>query len=86
MATTPSSAESPREPLYPALEGFIEFATPEEVASVFAPLKASLTALKGPRAELGKKAHLAVERTEELIQYLFQVREKIDSSPRGPTR
>jgi hypothetical protein len=79
----PSEPQKKSEPLYPALEGFVEFATPEELASVFAPLKADLAQLKGSRAEPAKKAQGAVERTEELLQYLLQLREKLEVSRDG---
>jgi hypothetical protein len=74
------------EPLYPALEGFIEKASADDVAALFSGLKAELAGLKGPKAELGKKALKAVERTEELLSYLLQVREKIQAERKGGGR
>lgn len=71
------------EPLYPALEGFIENARREDIDDVFASLKAGLTHLKGPRAEQGAKVSAAIERTEELLKFLMQVREKLEAKPPG---
>jgi hypothetical protein len=67
------------ESLYPAIEDFILTATEADVAALFASLREGLAGLKGPRADYGKKVSLAVERTEELLRYLLQVREKIES-------
>ncbi|MEW6433496.1 MAG: hypothetical protein AB1730_18475 [Myxococcota bacterium] len=74
------------EPLYPAIESLIEKASAEEITALFAQLKADLGALKGPKAEQGKKAARAVERTEELLSYLLQVREKIQAERKGGTK
>lgn len=71
------------EPLYPAIEGFIEKATADDAAALFKPLKDGLDALKGPKAEQGKKVAKAIERTEELLSYLLQVREKIEAERKG---
>lgn len=64
---------------YPALEGFIEQATQTDIEALFEPLKESLASLKGARAETGKKVSVAIDKTTELLQYLLQVREKIES-------
>jgi hypothetical protein len=89
MATSKrKQPESPPEPgpLYPTLEGLIEKASADELADAFTQLKADLAALKGPRAEQGKKVLKAVERTEELLSYLLQVREKIQADRKGGAR
>jgi hypothetical protein len=65
------------EPTYPTLEGFIERATADDIASLFTPLKERLKALKGPRADQGKKAHIALQRTEELLGRLLELRENL---------
>lgn len=80
MATDTSP---PAESLYPALEGFIEHATREDISAVYASLRAGLAELKGPRAEVGKKVERAIERTEELLQFLMQVRERIEAERKG---
>ena len=49
------------EPLYPAIEGFIERATAEDIAALFDPLRDGLTALKGPKAEQAKKVGKAIK-------------------------
>ena len=46
--TPPPPAAADNEPLYPAIEGFIERATAEEIAELFNPLKEGLSALKRP--------------------------------------
>lgn len=75
-ASIPES-QPPPEPNYPAIEGFIETATAEDIQATFKGLGDELADLKGPRAQQGKKIAKAIERTEELLNYLLQVREKI---------
>lgn len=75
--------QSQPEPLYPAIEGLIEKASAEEIEELFAQLKKDLAGLKGPKAEQGKKAAKSVERTQELLSYLLQVREKIQAERKG---
>ena len=67
------------EPLYPAIEGFIERASADDIANLFDPLKEGLTGLKGPKAEQAKKVGKAIEKTQELLSHLLQVREKLES-------
>jgi hypothetical protein len=78
----PAPSKAPPPPAtdsqYPAIESFIEKATADDIAKLLQPIKSSLTALKGPQAVNQKKAEKAVERTEELLTYLLQVREKIE--------
>lgn len=71
------------DPIYPAIESYIENATADEVAALFQPLKAGLAELKGPKADQGKKIAKAIERTEELLSYLLQVREKLEAERKG---
>jgi hypothetical protein len=71
------------EPSYPGIEGFIEAATADQVNALFAPVKESLAALKGPKVEAAKKVGKAIERTEELLSYLLQVREKLETEKKG---
>lgn len=78
MAT--ESAQPPVESLYPAIEGFIETATGDEVRAVYDSLRESLSLVKGPRAELAKKAGQAIGRTEELLLFLLDVRQKLEAS------
>jgi hypothetical protein len=63
---------------YPVTEAFIEFATKEEVESLFNSVKEALRTLKGPRAEQGKKVSAALSQTEALLLHLIQVREKLE--------
>ena len=87
----PAPAEAPQavpdEPKYPHIESFAEAAGSEDVISTFASLKESLAAVKGPRSEAAKKAVKGVERTEELLHHLLEVREKLraDRSGTGKT-
>jgi hypothetical protein len=89
MATKKKIAEAPQPPpelprmTFPHLESFIEGASAGDVASLFSPIRDSLGALKGPRAEQGKKVGKAIARTEELLSYLLQVREKIEAERKG---
>ncbi|MBN8466552.1 hypothetical protein D7Y15_20570 [Corallococcus sp. AB030] len=64
-------------PSYPAVETFIEKASASDVQALFAPVKQGLADLKGPRAEIGKKAQAAIARSEELLGMLVDVREKL---------
>lgn len=74
-ATAPPTVE----PVYPAIEGFIESATADDIAALFSSIRDGLAGLKGPRAEQAKKVGKAIERTEELLTYLLQVREKLEA-------
>lgn len=71
------------EPSYPTIEKFIEKATADDIVATFKDLKAELGALKGPKAEQGKKVLKAVERTEEVLSYLLQVRERLEAERKG---
>ena len=71
------------EPSYPVIEGFVEKATADDIAAMFKDLKGQLGGLKGPKAEQGKKIGKAIERTEELLSYLLQVREKLEADRKG---
>lgn len=82
----PPQEQAPKElpaPSYPQIEGFIEKAKAPDVEEAFKTLKAELGGLKGPRAEQGKKVSKAIERTEELLSYLLQVREKLEADRKG---
>jgi hypothetical protein len=82
-AKTPPTPPAANEPLYPAIEGFIERASVEDIAELFSPLKEGLAGLKGPKAEQGKKVGKAIEKTEELLSHLLQVRERLESERKG---
>jgi hypothetical protein len=64
-------------PSFPAIESFIERATPEEVQSLFTPVKNELANLKGPKVEQAKKVQAAIARTEELLGILLETRERL---------
>lgn len=73
----------PAEPLYPAIETFIEKASADQVAGLFTPLKDGLTSLKGPKAEQAKKVTKAIAKVEELLSHLLQVRENLEAERKG---
>jgi|GEM_PF-805920 hypothetical protein len=71
------------EPSYPVIEGFVEKATADGIAATFKDLRDQLAGLKGPKAEQAKKVGKAIDRTEELLSYLLQVREKLEADRKG---
>jgi hypothetical protein len=71
-------------PSYPTIESFIERATTEEVQALFQPIKEGLNALKGPRAEQGKKVQVALAKAEELLGILLETRERLIAESQGP--
>ncbi len=77
-AKAQAQAQGPGQTLYPVIESFVEQASPEDVGQFFASLKEGLQGLKGPRADQAKKVQVAIDRTEELLAHLLQVREKIE--------
>jgi hypothetical protein len=64
-------------PSYPAIESFIERASPEEIQALFNPIKEGLDALKGPKAEQGKKIQTALSSAEELLGILLETRDRL---------
>jgi hypothetical protein len=83
MAAADPDVPPPAEPLYPAIEGFLETATQADLDALFASVKDSLTALQGPRAEYRARVEKAVARTEELLQHLLQVRARLEEKATG---
>ena len=87
MATAKKQQEAQQpeisSPSYPAIEGYIETKSAADIAGTFQDLKDQLAGLKGPRAEQAKKVGKAIERTEELLSYLMQVKEKLESDRKG---
>ena len=73
-------------PSFPAIESFIERATPDEVQSLFTPVKNELANLKGPKAEQAKKVQAAIARTEELLSVLLETRERLVAESKGKGR
>lgn len=72
--------------MYPNIEMFIETASSEDIEALYAPLQDSLGGLKGPRAEIGKKASKGVARAQELLMHLLEVREKIEADRKGTAK
>lgn len=84
----PKSQQAPApEPLptpsYPAIESFIERASAEEVQALFNPIKEGLAALKGPRADQGKKVQIALASADELLGILLETRERLIAESQG---
>ena len=73
-------------PSFPAIESFIERATPEEIQGLFTPIKEGLGALKGPKAEQGKKIQAALSSAEELLGILLETRERLVAEAKGKGR
>jgi hypothetical protein len=67
------------EPMYRAIEAFIERASADEVAGLFKPIRDGLTSLKGPRAEHARKIQKAIDKAQELLSHLLEVREKLEA-------
>lgn len=79
----PQAAQPASEPMYPVIESFVERANGEDVSHLFDSVRDALTDLKGPKAEQKKKVEKALERTEELLSHLLQVREKLEAEKKG---
>ncbi len=71
---------------YPNLEAFVERTSSDELAVLFTRLKDSLAGLKGPRAEQARKVKVAVERTEELLHRLLELRESLTELRQKPAK
>ena len=70
-------------PSYPAIESFIETASAEEIQGLFTPIREGLSALKGPKAEQGKKVQAALDSAEELLGILLETRERLIAESKG---
>jgi len=70
-------------PSYPAIEAFIESASAEEIQGLFNPIKEGLGALKGPKAEQGKKVQAAIDSAQELLGILLETRERLIAESKG---
>lgn len=81
---TETTNEEQVAPSYPALEAFVESASREEAALLFAPLKEKLDALPALRAEQAKKVHAALAQVEELLGVLLDTRERLAADLKGP--
>jgi hypothetical protein len=79
----PPAPEPLPTPSYPAIESFIESATTEEVQALFTPIKEGLGALKGPKAEQGKKVQTALANADELLGLLLETRERLIAEAQG---
>lgn len=75
----PAAAPQTEGPMYPSIEAYIEKATADEVKALFGSIRDGLTSLKGPKVEQAKKVQKAIDRTEELLAHLLQVRDRLDA-------
>jgi hypothetical protein len=77
----------PRQPMpqpeYPVIAAFVDVAQTEDVEALFGNVVRGLQELKGQKAEQAKKVSKALERVEELMSHLIQVREKIEVGRKG---
>ena len=78
-----AQAQQPQEPLYPVIEAFVEKAEADDVGKLFDRIRDGLKDVKGPRADHAKKVKVAIERAEELLGHLIQVREKLEAQRKG---
>jgi len=69
----------PSESMYPEVEALVENAGPADIGDRFSDLRAALDGLKGPRAEQAKKVRKGLDRVEELLRHLVQVRQDMAS-------
>lgn len=81
----PPPAELPQ-PQYPSIEAFVEQATASDVEDAFTQIQEGLGALKGPRAQQARKVETAIARTRELLSYLVEVREKLETDKKGGSK
>jgi len=85
--SSPAAELSPEpQSTYPTLEAFVERTSSDELAVLFSRLKDSLHSLKGPRAEQARKAKVALERTEELLHRLLELRENLAELRQKPAK
>ena len=79
-----SKAAAPAEPVstYPHLERFLEQASRDSTAELFAETKKNLEELGGPKAAGAKKALKAIEMVEGLLGELYQVRVRMEEDAR----
>lgn len=66
---------------YPALESFIETATPEDINALLAPIRAGLAELKGPRKAHADKVQRGLDQVDKLLATLLTVRERLAGEP-----
>jgi hypothetical protein len=71
------------QPEYPVIATFVDAAQKADVEALFGDIREGLAGLKGPKAEQARKVSKAIERTEELMSHLLQVREKIAADRKG---
>ena len=82
-SSTPTPAPELPTPSYPAVESLLEAAPVDEVRALFAPVKAGLAELKGPKVEQGKKAQAAIGHAEELLELLVETSERLLAKAKG---
>jgi hypothetical protein len=79
MAPKKPAAE-PAERVYPHVEQFLESRSKDDVAQAFSATREALTGLPKPKAEQGKRALAAIDRTEALLGQLFDVKAELEAN------
>ena len=74
------------ERIYPNIEQFLEANPRDAIANRFADTRKALEALPKPKAEQGKRALLALSKTEALLNQLFDVKEKLEADAKNPKK
>ncbi|MBS2032841.1 MAG: hypothetical protein JST54_33515 [Deltaproteobacteria bacterium] len=74
-----SKSQPPAERAYPGIEVFLETEDRGAITSRFAATKDALSGLPKLKAEHGKRALVAIEQTEELLNQLFDVKEQLSA-------
>jgi hypothetical protein len=68
---------------YPAIEVFLESQSRGDVAPRFAATREALAALPKTKAEPSKRALQAIGRTEELLDLLFDTKDRLAQEAKG---
>ncbi|HEY3452295.1 MAG TPA: hypothetical protein VGK67_38475 [Myxococcales bacterium] len=82
MAGKSKAAAAESVSTYPNLERFLEQADRNSVAKLFGATKKKLEALSGAKAPGAKKTLAAIEKVEELLGELYQVRVRMEEDAR----
>lgn len=77
VTNPPVNSSATPEEAYPAIERFVESATDGDITELFAPLRAALDELKGPRKHSASSVVRAIELVEGVLRNLIEVRDKM---------
>ncbi len=84
MAAKPNPDSPDR--YYPSLEAFVETEPRSAIGELYETPKKELSSARGTKAAAAKKALAAIERTEDLLQYLFDVKDRMTVEGAGKPR